>query len=110
MKAIHINSLEKYGGKEKAYSDENMKRRMKFAEDAIQMLKATCPEAIVDGLVRVDIFETSDGRLVVNEFESFEALFQNGTEDDFLIESFLVKYWFHKIKMFIFDVEEQRDE
>jgi len=83
MKAIRINSFENYGGKGKAYSDENMQRRMKFAEDAIQMLKAACPEAIVDGLVRVDIFEMSDGRLVVNEFESFEALFQNGTEDDF---------------------------
>ena len=83
IKAFRINSFENYGGKGKAYSDENMQRRMKFAEDAIQMLKAACPEASVDGLVRVDIFEMSDGPLVVNEFESFEALFQNGTEDDF---------------------------
>ena len=31
------------------------------------------PEAIVEGLIRVDIFKRKDGKLVVNEFESFEA-------------------------------------
>ena len=35
-----------------------------------------CPWMIVDGLMRVDVFEAQDGRLVVNEFESLEAQYE----------------------------------
>jgi hypothetical protein len=43
-----------------------------FAESALQELKKVCPAAILDGLVRVDIFVVN-GYFVVNEFESLEA-------------------------------------
>jgi hypothetical protein len=44
-----------------------------FAEETAKQFALDCPQAIVDGLFRVDIMQTSDGRLIVNEFESFEA-------------------------------------
>jgi len=45
----------------------------KFAENAVRELEKCCPEAITDGLLRVDIFQTAENKLVVNEFESLEA-------------------------------------
>jgi hypothetical protein len=45
-------------------------------------LKKNLPECVLDGLVRVDIFETSnnddngDPVWAVNEMESFEAIFE----------------------------------
>lgn len=51
-----------------------------FAEDAVRKLKKSCPWAILDGLVRVDIFEVQVGpneyRLYVNEYESLEASYK----------------------------------
>lgn len=44
-----------------------------FAELAVNTLAAEVPAAILDSLVRVDIFRRQNGSLVVNEFESFEA-------------------------------------
>jgi hypothetical protein len=48
---------------------------LSYATTAIGILKRANPHAILDGLVRVDIFQLEDGRLVVNEFESLEACF-----------------------------------
>ena len=45
-------------------------------------LKQLVPNAVVDGLVRVDVFESLNGRLVVNEFESLEARFNSASTDD----------------------------
>ena len=44
----------------------------KFAELAIQQLSST-RHAILDALVRVDIFQNAQGEYVVNEIETFEA-------------------------------------
>jgi len=49
------------------YSEQNETNMFKFAEDALRFCFAQCPYMIVDGLVRVDIFEAQDGRLVVNK-------------------------------------------
>jgi hypothetical protein len=48
---------------------------LSYATTAIDILKRADPHAILDGLVRVDIFQLANGRFVVNEFESFEAGF-----------------------------------
>ena len=41
--------------------------------EALQEFASACPNALVDSLMRVDIFQTMAGKLVVNEFESLEA-------------------------------------
>ena len=41
--------------------------------DAIKELASAYPNALVDSLMRVDVFQTKTGTLVVNEFESLEA-------------------------------------
>ena len=46
---------------------------MSFAEYALNEFSLSCPFAMVDSLMRVDIFQTQSGKLVVNEFESLEA-------------------------------------
>jgi len=44
-----------------------------FAEKIVADLKAACPETMSEFIIRVDIFEVNNGRLVVNELESFDA-------------------------------------
>ena len=44
----------------------------KFAEKVVARLKERCPETMTEYIIRVDLFEV-DGKLKVNEFESFEA-------------------------------------
>ena len=46
---------------------------LQFAESAVLTLEQNCPEADLDGTVRVDIMQRSNGLTVVNEFESLEA-------------------------------------
>lgn len=57
----------------KAYSVYPHTIILNFAEQAVIALSQKCPSAILEGLVRVDIFQRANGQLVVNEFESFEA-------------------------------------
>lgn len=59
--------------KNPAYSEYPHNRILDFAESAVKVLAKKCPAAIVDTMVRVDVFQRADGKLVVNEFESFEA-------------------------------------
>lgn len=47
-----------------------------FATNAITRLKSSNPNSITDGLVRVDVFQLPNKKLVVNEFESLEAEFE----------------------------------
>lgn len=45
-----------------------------FAQNAVNQLSTNCPQSLTsDSLIRVDIFQNKDLKLVVNEFESFEA-------------------------------------
>jgi hypothetical protein len=70
----------------------------KFATDALQLLKQRCPRTIVDGGVnRVDIMCLSNGRMVVNEFESLEACYTGGECDTLLAQRVLQEYWLRKL-------------
>ena len=53
------------------------------------------PYALVDGLCRVDIMQRSNGRLVVNEFESLEATYgSNGSPNtEHALDVKLVAYY-----------------
>ena len=75
-KVVCLNGFAKYYtkySKGKKFADKN--RLHAFAEKSIQLLKRNCPSAMVDGLVRVDIMCRFNGEMVVNEFESLEAMY-----------------------------------
>ena len=74
-KAIYVGTSGRRGSNRKAYSTQPYTDVIVFAQNALDLLKARCPYAIIGQLFRVDIFCTSNGKLVVNEFESLEAGF-----------------------------------
>lgn len=72
-------------------------RLIAFAEEMTHLVKTNRPETITSGLFRVDIM-TYKGEMVVNEFESLEAVYspQKGIneackEED--VNNFLETYW-----------------
>jgi hypothetical protein len=110
-KASHIAVVNKSHRGSIAYSSHPHSRLFAFAESAVSMLKNAKPYAILDGLVRVDVFETQEKeimvdkngneitqkRWVINEFESIEAQFTSNARNDAFVYSFLYDYWFAKI-------------
>jgi len=65
-----------------------------FAEFAVDVLARRCRGSQVDGLVRVDIMQTLDGNMIVNEFESLEALYMSRSEVvTFDTVMFLKEHW-----------------
>lgn len=70
----------------------------KFAENAVRELEKCCPEAITDGLLRVDIFQNVENKLVVNEFESLEANIScKNINKQLQTVDHMRQYWFRKI-------------
>jgi hypothetical protein len=82
-----------------AFSYEPHERLRRFAEYAVSELKVCCPGAITDGLVRVDVFQTATKSLVVNEFESLEAVYYHHLQHTTTNQ--LVEYWIDKIKTIV---------
>jgi hypothetical protein len=73
-----------------------------FAENAVRMLKAAWPASLTDGLFRVDIFQTAEGKLVVNEFESLEADYATSSiTDTAVVTDFLFQYWVNQLSNFV---------
>lgn len=69
-------------------------RLFQFVREAIQTLKSGFPGFITEGLVRVDVFETMAGDLVVNEFESLDAAYYSTQiEDEMKVKVYLQNYW-----------------
>jgi hypothetical protein len=110
MRAQYIAERKRASGKSsyRIFSDAAV---MDFAEHAIATLAETNPAAILDGLVRVDIFRTSSNppRLVVNEFESLEARYNStiGTNESDM-DTDLTGYWFVKIRDCINSIDTAR--
>jgi len=71
-----VNNSKKKG--EIAFSTYPHTRLFEFAELAINTVSDSRCGAIIDGIVRVDIFRNSNGSLVVNELESLEAAIYGG--------------------------------
>jgi hypothetical protein len=68
-----------------------------FASEAFSALSRN-DEYILDGLVRVDLFQNNEGLLVVNEFESLEARYYASQQEVMMdTEEFLNNYWERKI-------------
>ena len=75
----------------KSFSGYSENDIISFGESVLSIIAAT-------GLVRVDIFKLSDGKLVVNELESLEARFFS-TEEERVSKCchFLESYWEKKL-------------
>jgi len=75
----------------KSFAQETL---MEFAEKAWKILVDRCRGAFLsDGLVRVDLFCTSNGQLVVNEFESLDAAFFGPNIKELQTGQFLTSYY-----------------
>ena len=69
-----------------------------FATEALRSLKRLDNVFILDGLVRVDVFKSNDGHLVVNDLESLDACYSSlNVLDTSRIDKFLEEYWENKI-------------
>jgi hypothetical protein len=73
-----------------------------FAEYAVHLLGIRCPAAIIDGIVRVDIFLNKKNKYIVNEFESLEAVTYPGgrAKSDAVgavLTEFNTQYWCLKV-------------
>lgn len=74
-------------------------KQMEFAENAWKLLVDRCRGAFLsDGLVRVDLFCTSNGQLVVNEFESLDAAFFASSVKECQTGQFLTSYYVDMLK------------
>lgn len=72
MKVMYIGKCKPGYGH--AFAIGNTVSVEQFAEKALALLSERCPHAILNGLTRVDIFQTISGSYVVNEYESLEAV------------------------------------
>ena len=85
-----------------AYSIAPHERILNFAKETVQYFKTSCPHAITHQLFRVDILQTRDNKLVVNEFESIDANFvpnfgrsfhANTSSLEYQVKSFVETFW-----------------
>jgi hypothetical protein len=99
MTAISVCISKRGYGRAFANSDEGKAKLLDFANSAVLHLKENCPHAIVDGLIRVDIFQTADDppRLIVNEYEGMEARYCTSGKNSKIemeISHNMRAYWF----------------
>jgi hypothetical protein len=73
-----------------------------FAESAVRCLKQNRPGSLVEGLMRVDIMQNCRGNMVVNEFESLEAIYESSDREAAEVMSgvqcFMFTHWINAIK------------
>jgi hypothetical protein len=97
--AQYIAKIESKPGGQRSFSLRPHTALFAFAENAVKALGRDCPSSLSDGILRVDIFQTFDGRLVVNEFESLEACtYSTSITKQAVAESWMVDYWNSKLK------------
>lgn len=78
-----------------SFSSRPHTRLFDFVRRSVDVFREHCPHAITDGLFRVDVFQTKLGDLVVNEFESLDAVYYCGGRDtSFHVTNFLREHWF----------------
>ena len=87
------------------YADDSMLPPV--AERYLQELTAACPGTIASGLVRVDLM-CYNGNIVVNEFESLEAMYEpektNRIKDPaFATKQYLITYWHNILEARVLD-------
>ena len=71
---------------------------MRFAEESVAHLLSACPASLGRFLLRVDIMQRGDGRMIVNEFESLEAFFTGGAVDESNTTTWLTQFWLNVLE------------
>lgn len=94
-KSKYISNISQKAGERRAFGNKH--ELLNFAEEATFTLRRNCRSSICDGLIRVDIMTTHEGKMVVNEFEGLEALYSGKAGEEHETFDFLVKYWVGKI-------------
>ena len=98
-KACYVSSPAQKAGHRSAFSLAPHVGILAFAEHAIQVLKANIPATLSDFLIRVDVMQMNDGTLVVNEFESMEALYTSRpAEAEHFTYQWLEAYWARQLE------------
>ena len=107
-KMVVTNGTVLYEAKIGSYSKNRVKGfpckddRINFANEVFQKFQMNCPRAITDGLLRIDIFCTASGKLVVNELESLDAAYYSTNYGlEITTTSFLIQYWREKILLLV---------
>jgi hypothetical protein len=106
-KPFYVCKSKNCGPNGKAFSSAPEYRELfSFVEEVVQNFKTKYPVAIVDGPFRVDVMIKSNGKLIVNEFESFEAAYycKSATRDlekELTVTRYCAKFWETEIDKFI---------
>jgi hypothetical protein len=73
-----------------------------FAEEAFRELQLNCPYFCCEPMVRVDVFNNSENKLVVNEFESLSSNYSCASHvEQSQIYMYLVDFWVKKLQSFL---------
>ena len=93
------------GKRRLVFAEGEEEKVVAFAVSAIAELQASNPGAVAYApLLRVDIMRMQDGRWVVNEFESLEAMSskKDGTGNhDSNLSTYLETFWVHELTRII---------
>jgi hypothetical protein len=82
----------------RSFSSYPHEKLFRFAELAVEMLSKRCKGSHTRGLMRVDIMQTLGRNLIVNEFESLEAIYLSASPSETTdTQHFLREYWAHTI-------------
>ncbi len=94
-KFCHCANLPKTAKSLPSYSTEAI---VQFCYEVLESLVPFEDIFILDGLVRIDVFESDDGKLMVNELESLEADFVSSDISEVInVENMMKQYWKDKI-------------
>ena len=89
--ASYISNPAKQASGGRKFADKHV--ILAFAEHALRELSDVIKGTISRMLVRVDVMSLRNGRLVVNEFESFEAAYWGTQENAMDASTLLLQFW-----------------
>jgi hypothetical protein len=87
----------------------NESRVIEFAQHVKTIFKRNCPGAVCCPVLRVDVFESQSGKLLLNELESLEALADSthsgnkkrGEDINMQVTTFRIKFFENKLDQLI---------
>jgi hypothetical protein len=90
-------------GKGASFSEYPHDRLFDFVKDVVSFFKSKCPFAITEQLFRVDVFQNSNGDLVVNEFESLDADFhvrgKSSCDWESVVHVYIHSFWTSQVSL-----------
>lgn len=97
--ARYVAKIKQRAANENAYSYAPHTSLFTFANNAVNALANANSCFLNDAILRVDIFQTSSGRLVVNEFESLEAcIYSDPHTHELRAKDWSKDFWYEELK------------